>query len=344
MGNINNSKFREGKMKKAIFGGWIVSFAIVSLLFVGSTVHGADTAIKMRFASASFPGLPTYAMTDKFAEVMKEKSNGRILIQAIQQRKLGADLDLIELVKGGAVDMANVSTAVFDGFVPDLDALQLPFLIKDYDALQKVFLADYTTKLLSVLEKLHMHGIGLNENGLRGLANNVRPIYKPADLKNIKMRVGECKMHQEIFSALGAIPIPISYGEIYTSLKTGVISGTEINATSAASEKLMEVIKYYATIGHFFWPSVAVINLKTWNKLSPEDRKLFEDTWHELIPWQINICRTQDAKAMKTMKKRGIVITNPDKKAFYDKCEFIYQKYMKYPAIDEFVKSVRAMQ
>ena len=70
---------------------------------------------------------------------------------------------------------------------------------------------------------------------------------------------------------MGAIPIPISYGEIYTSLKTGVINGTEIDTTSASSEKLMEVIKYFSLTGHFFWQSVGFINKNVWDKMPRAD-------------------------------------------------------------------------
>ena len=319
-----------------------VVFITAGLLGMSAAAYGADV-IKYRFGTASFPGLPTHAATIKYAEMVKEKSGGNILIEPIQERKLGGDKDMIELVGAGAVDMAHCSSAVFDGFLPDLNALQMPFLIKDYDSLQKVYLADFTKKLLSGIEKLNLHPLGLVENGYRHIGNNVRAVNVPADLKGIKLRVAETKMHQEIFSGLGAIPIPVAYGEIYTSLKTGVINGTEINATSASSEKLMEVIKFFSLTGHFFWPSVGFINKNAWEKLSPENQKILEETWREMIPWQIALCKDRDVKALETMKKRGIAVNQADSKAFMEQSKFIYDKYMKVPAVAEFVKAVQGM-
>ena len=240
--------------------------------------------------------------------------------------------------------MAHASTAVFDGFFPDLNALQMPFLINSYEELQKVYLADFTAKLLKKMESINLHPLGLIENGYRHLGNNVRSINVPADMKGIKLRVAESKMHQEIFKALGAIPIPISYGEIYTSLKTGVINGTEINATSASSEKLMEVIKFFSMTGHFFWPSVGFINKAKWDGLSPEDQKILTDSWNEMIPWQIALCKNADTKALETMKKRGIVVNQADSKAFLEGAKGIYDNYMKVPEIAEFVGKVKAMK
>lgn len=331
-------------MKKRMFAVLCVLSMVFGLLSMNSMVFAADKVVRFRFGSASFPGLPTHAAGIKFAEMIKEKTNGRYVLNPIQERKLGGDKDMIELVGTGAFEMAHCSSAVFDGFLPDLNALQMPFLINSYETLEKVYLADFTKELLSKIETLNLHPLGLIENGYRHLGNNVRSIYKPEDIKGIKLRVAETKMHQEIFSAVGAIPIPISYGEIYTSLKTGVINGTEINATSASSEKLMEVIKYFSLTGHFFWPSVGFINMNIWNKMPPEDQKIFEDTWREMIPWQIALCKNRDAEAMETMKKRGIKINQADSEAFFKASEGIYNKYMQTPAIAKFVEAVKGMK
>lgn len=329
--------------KKTLIIFFILSF-VIGLFCLNSSAFAAEKVVKYRFGTASFPGLPTHTWTIKFAEVMKEKTNGKYQIEAIQERKLGGDKDNIELVGAGAFEMGHSSSAVFDGFFPDLNALQMPFLITSYESLEKVILADYTKKLLTALDKINLHPLGLIENGYRHIGNNVRSVYKPADLKGIKLRVAETKMHQEIFSGLGAIPIPISYGEIYTSLKTGVITGTEINATSASSEKLMEVLSHFSLTGHFFWPSVIYINKNVWNSMPPQDQKIFEQVIAELVPWQIALCKDRDKKAMETMEKRGIKINQADSKLFFDGSKFIYDKYMKYPAVATFVNAVKAMQ
>ena len=223
-----------------------------------------------------------------------------------------------------------------------MNALQLPFLIRNYDALEKVFLADFTAELLKGIEKLNLHPLGLMENGFRHFGNNVRPIYKPEDLKGIKLRVAETKMHQEIFKTYGAIPIPISYGEIYTSLKTGVINGTEINATSASSEKLMEVLRYFSKTGHFFWPSVAFVNKGVWDKIPAEDQNYSRPPEGDdsLADRYVS---EPGSKAFGVMEKRGIKINDADTDLFFKMSKPIYDQYLKYPVIDKFVKAVQAM-
>ena len=326
--------------------GMLICVAIlgVFLLLANSVTFGAEKVIKLTFGSASSKGLPTYTGLEKWGELVQQRTQGRVQLVLAQERKLGGDKDMIELVGSGALEGAHCSSAMFDGFMPALNALQMPFLISDYDMLKKVFLADYTMELLSAIKELKLHPLGLIENGYRHIGNNSKPIAQPADLKGMKIRVGENKMHEGIFSALGAIPVPISYGEIYTSMQTGVINGTEINATSASSEKLMEVIKYFSMTGHFFWPSVAFVNLKVWDSLPKDIQKIFSDTWREIIPWQVDLCKAEDEKAVKVMEGKGIKINQADSRAFYEGSKLVYDKYMADQRVAKFVKAVQAMQ
>jgi tripartite ATP-independent transporter DctP family solute receptor len=341
---VQYSPERRKKMNRK--AGMLICIAVIgiSLLLVNSAAFGAEQVIKLTFGSASSKGLPTYTGLEKWGELVQQRTQGRVQLVLAQERKLGGDKDMIELVGSGALEGAHCSSAMFDGFMPALNALQMPFLISDYDMLKKVFLADYTMELLSAIKELKLHPLGLIENGYRHIGNNSKPIANPADLKGMKIRVGENKMHEGIFAALGAIPVPISYGEIYTSMQTGVINGTEINATSASSEKLMEVIKYFSLTGHFFWPSVAFIIVKVWDGLPKDIQKIFADTWREIIPWQVDLTKGEDEKARKVMEGKGIKINQADSRAFFESSKFVYDKYMGDQRVAKFVKAVEAMK
>lgn len=158
--------------------GRLICIAVIGifLLSANSVVFGAEKVIKLTFGSASSKGLPTYIALEKWAELVKQKAKGRVEFVLAQERKLGGDKDMIELVGSGALEGAHCSSAMFDGFMPTLNALQLPFLINDYDMLKKVFLADYTMELLSAIKVRNLVPLGLIENGYRHIGNNTRPI------------------------------------------------------------------------------------------------------------------------------------------------------------------------
>ena len=335
---------KEGKMRRKSSILFCIAVLGVSLLWVNSPALGADKVRKFRFAGDMALTLPPAPALAKWVELVKERTNGKYVIELYLERKLGSDKDMPELIRAGAIDMGFAGTAMFDGYFPTLNALQLPFLINSYEELEKVYMSDYLQELLSAVKPLGLHPLYLYECGRRHIANNVKSIFKPEDLKGMKIRVAETKMHQEIFSGLGAIPVPVSYGEIYTALQTGVIRGTEINATSASSEKLMEVIKYFSLTGHFFWPSFNFVNQKVWDSIPPDVQKIMADSMKELIPYQINLCKEKDQKAMQAMKDRGIKINQADSKAFFEGSKFIYDKYMKYPEVAKFVKTVQSLK
>jgi TRAP-type transport system periplasmic protein len=324
----------------------LVCAALVGILslLMNPAAFAGEKVTKFRFGGDMSLTLPPAPVLAKWVQLVKERTQGRYEIELFLERKLGSDKDMPELIRAGVIDMGLAGTAMFDGYFPTLNAFQLPFLINSYDALQKVYLSDATDELLSAVKPLGLQPIGLYECGFRHIANNVKPIVKPEDLKGMKIRVAETKMHQEIFTNLGAIPVPISYGEIYTSLQTGVIKGTEINATSASSEKLMEVIKYFSLTGHFFWPSFIFVNQKVWDGLPQDVQKTMVSSFKELIPYQINFTKETDEAAMKIMEKRGIKINQGDSQAFFEGSKFIYEKYMKDPPVAKFVNAVQAMQ
>jgi TRAP-type transport system periplasmic protein len=324
---------------------WWLWIAIVGISLCLVTPAGAaDQVFKLKYGGDMALTLPPSPFVQKWADNVKARTNGRVEIAVILERKLGTDKDMPELVRGGAVDMGCTSTGVMDGYFPYLIPMQMPFLIKDYAMLEKVFLSDAAAELATNIRQLGLEPLGYMECGFRHIANNQKPINKPEDLKGMKIRVAETKAHQEMFQGLGAIPVPVSYGEIYTSLQTGVIRGTEINATSAASEKLMEVIKYFSLTGHFFWPTINYVNKKTWDSIPADLQKIIYNSFRELIPAQVKYCSDVDDQAMETMKKRGIQINTADHKAFVDASKFMYDKYMKEPKIAKFVNAIQAMK
>ena len=330
------------KRKTVVLVGILI--VSLSLLWANPDTFAAEKVIKLRYGGDMSLTLPPAPALAKWVQLVKERTQGKVDITLFLERKLGTDKDMPELVRAGVIDMGCCSTALFDGYFPYLTAIQMPFLIKGYEAMEKIFLADFTAELLSNLEQLGLHPLGMSECGFRHIANNIKPVVKPEDIKGMKIRVAETKMHQEIFSAFGAIPVPVSYGEIYTSLQTGVIRGTEINATSASSEKLMEVMKFFSLTGHFFWPTVNFVNRKVWDSIPPDAQKIMESSFRELMPYQISICKDLDQKASQTMEKRGIKINQADSNAFFEASKTIYDKYMKEPKVAKFVNAVQALQ
>lgn len=304
-----------------------------------------NKTITLKLGHAAQTTHPFQIGAEKFAELVKEKSNGRIVIDIYPARQLGGDKELIEQVMNGTLDMGVISSPIFSNFTPLLDTLQLPFLLNTYDKELKAITSSEMKDILNALESLNMKGLAVYEGGMRHIANNVRQINKPEDLDGLKLRVVPSNLILEVMETLGANPTPMAYGEIYTGLQTNVINGEEINLTSIYSEKHYEVLEYVTVLGLFPFPGINVINLDRYNSLSDEDQKILSEAAWEAIPYVISQFTELESKATQTIKENGVKVNKIDDiSAFKEKTKPIYDKYIeKDPLIKDFVEMAQQL-
>ncbi|USG64692.1 TRAP transporter substrate-binding protein [Brevibacillus ruminantium] len=345
-------------MKKR--SGFLVSLSMALLLTAcggqaggGSTANSSDAGapkeqvIKIKFAHAAAETHPFHMATEKFAELVKTKTNDRVILTVFPSRQLGDDREILEQTMNGTLDAAAVSSAIFSGFTPVLDAVQMPFLINNYDLEAKVLKSPVTKELLDSLDgSLGLKGLTLFEGGMRHIANNKKKVETPADLKGLKLRVVPSDLIKDTFSSLGASPTPMAYGEIYSSLQTKVIDGEEINLTSIVSEKHYEVLKHVTLSGQFPFPAAVVFNSDVFNKLSAEDQKAIQEAADEAAVYVLEEVKKLDEDALKTLKQEGIEVTElQDNKEFLDITHAVYETYTaKNPLIGKFVDEVQKMK
>ena len=155
-------------------------------------------------------------------------------------------------------------------------------------------------------------------SGARSFYTKNKAIRKPEDLKGLKIRVQDMKSQTDMMKALGGIPVAMSYGDVYTSLQTGIIDGTENNETALTTGKHGEICKVYSTDQHAMIPDVMVMSEKVWKNISPEDQQIIleaarESTEQHKIAWDAAIDQAIE-EAKTTM---GVEFVNDvDKEAF----------------------------
>ena len=281
----------------------------------------------------------------KFSELVKEKSDGRINVTVYPNRQLGDDLENVQNVIDGSVDMAGVSTPVLGSYTPLLEALQLPFLLNTYEIEEKAFATEESQKLLDNISSIGATGIGFYEGGMRHIANNKKEVLTPGDLKGLKLRVVQSDLIADIFSTLGASPTPMAYGEVYSALQTGVIDGEEVNLSTIYAEKHLEVLENVTLAGQFPFPAVLLINNDIYSKLSEEDKKIVKEASDEATAYIFDLIAEMDAEAIEAIKEKGInVVELKDPSEFIEIVQPVYDKYSaKDPLIQDFVDAVNAL-
>jgi len=225
--------------------------------------------------------------------------------------------------------MVISGTAVLANFFPDFQALDLPFLFRDYAHVDAVLDGPVGQELLGRLNSagLGMVGLALWEQGFRHLTNNRRPIHGPEDVRGLKIRVQENPIHVDSFNALGAQATPMSWGEVYSALEQGVIDGQENPIPVLTSHKIYEVQRHLALTGHFYSPAIIIINTQRFRSLPADIRQILVETARDVSRSERQVAREMEARQVDELRALGMQVTEPDRAAFQSALQSVYDKY-----------------
>ena len=217
---------------------------------------------------------PTTLGAKYFAELVEERTNGRIRILVQPVGVLGSENKVIKQMQYGGIDFTRVSLAQLAEYIPSLNVLQMPYLYTDSDHMWRVLDGEIGDAFLESVSADDVIGLSWYDAGARNFYNSVKPVTCLEDLKGMRIRVQESDLAVDMVEALGATAIPIAYGDVYASLERQVVDGAENNWPSYEAMRHYEVAKYYTVDEHSRVPEMQICSAYTWQKLSPEDREI----------------------------------------------------------------------
>jgi len=327
-------------MKRIVTG--IVAFWITTVLIAGASVFAAP--IVMRLAETHPQDYPTTKGDYEFARLVKERTNGRIVVEIFHSKQLGEEAAVIEQVQLGAIDMTRVSISAVSSFVRDLDAFQLPYLYRDAAHMWKVLDGPIGQEILKKHEAFNFVGVGWFESGSRNFYTK-KPVKTVGDLKGMKIRVQQAPLMVGMVEALGAVATPLPYGEVYSALQTGVVDGAENNWPSYLTTSHFEVAKYWISDEHTRVPEITVASKKVFDKVSKEDQAIILKAMKDAQPYQFKLWVDFEKVAEKAVRDKGSTITTvspQEKQKFMDAMKPVYAKQP--PEIMAVVNKIRAVK
>jgi tripartite ATP-independent transporter DctP family solute receptor len=329
-------------MRKILVVFLVVLAATFFLTSSSSKVSAAP--IVMRLAETHPQDYPTTKGDYEFARLVKERSNGRIVVEVFHSKQLGEEAAVIEQVQLGAIDMTRVSISAVSSFVRDLDAFQLPYLYRDAAHMWKVLDGPIGQEILKKHEAFNFVGVGWFESGSRNFYTK-KQVKNVGDLKGMKIRVQQAPLMVGMVQALGAVATPLPYGEVYSALQTGVVDGAENNWPSYLTTSHFEVAKYWISDEHTRVPEITVGSKKIFDKLSKEDYALILKAMKDAQPYQFKLWVDFEKVAEKAVRDRGSIITEvspQEKQKFMDAMKPVYDKQP--PEIMAVVDKIRAVK
>lgn len=274
-------------------------------------------------------GYPNTVAMDKFADLLKEKSGGKMTLKMYHSGTLGSQPDAIEQLRIGGIEIANFNMGPIGPIVPEANVVSLPFIFKNLDHMWRVLDGKAGEIINAGLEKKGMVPLAWYDAGARSFYNSKRPIKTPADVVGMKIRVMNNDLYSGMISALGGNPSPMAFAEVYQSLKTGVVDGAENNWPSYESTGHYEVAAFHSNSQHLIIPEILCINADVYKKLSADEQKILKEAAQESAKLQRALWKDREVASQKKVIAAGVKANEiPDKSAFQAAMKKVYDKYL----------------
>ena len=276
---------------------------------------------------------------ERWAELVKEKTQGRIVIKLYSGNSLvgGDQTREFTAIRQGVIDLSIGSTINWSPQVKELNLFSLPFLMPDYKAMDALTQGEVGKELFAALEKREVVPLAWGENGFREMSNSKRPIASPADMKGMKFRVVGSPLYNETFSALGANPTQMSWADAQPALASGAVDGQENPLSVFIGAKLPSVGQKYLTLWHYVAdPLIFVVNKQVWNSWTPADREVVRLAALQAGKENVEKARKgiagNDTAVLKQIEAAGVTVTHltPEQRAvFVQATRPVYEKWAK---------------
>lgn len=264
----------------------------------------------------------------RFKELVEAKTNGDVHIDLFPNNQLGTgERDLIEGLQLGTVDIYVGSTGPMGGFEKRFLLFDFPFLFKDKKHVYAVLDGEIGKHIMGLLDARGLHGLAWIENGFRNLTNGRRSINTVEDVKGLKIRTMENKVHMAMWRALGVDPTPMAWSEVFTALQQGTIDGQENPIPVIYTSKIYEVQKHLALTRHVFSPAMIVVAKQVFDSMPEEYRKIMQESAQEAAIYQREVCDKMENEYIELLKKSGMEITTPDTAPFQEACKGVYDQF-----------------
>ncbi|MHC9036021.1 TRAP transporter substrate-binding protein [Cobetia marina] len=290
------------------------SLASLLLLAPMSAAHAA-TVLKLAHAAPTTDTQQQAA--ERFAELVKEGTDGEITVNIFGNGVLGGDQQMIAGVRSGTIDIELSGNPNFAGLQPALGAFDLPYIFPDRKTAYRVLDGKVGDNALALLRGDNLKGLAFWEVGFRAMTNSKHPIKTPADVDGLVMRTNSNKSLIEAFSLLGANPVPMPLGELYTAMETGTVDAQDHPISIVWSAGFYEVQDYLSLTNQAYTSLLMVMNDDTFESLSPAYQQVLVSAAREAGDYQRELNAKNEQKILTELAAKGMEIeTDVDTAAF----------------------------
>ncbi|MEE3361151.1 MAG: TRAP transporter substrate-binding protein [Pseudomonadota bacterium] len=320
---------------------------LMAALLATSAMATAASAceVTLRSSDTHPEGYPTVVAVQEMGKLLEERTNGRLCIEVFHSAQLGQEKDTIEQTQFGVIDMNRVSMGPFNNIIEETQVVSLPYVFRSVEHMHNVMDGPIGDEILAAFEQHDLVGLAYFDGGSRSFYNSQKPITSMEDLAGMKFRVMQSDIFVDMVGALGANATPMPYGEVYSSIQTGVIDGAENNWPSYESSGHFEVAGYYTLDQHLIVPEVLVMSKASFDKLSAEDQAIVRQAAKDAVPVMRALWAEREKVSEQKVRDAGVeVITDIDKTPFIEAMKPVYEKHVTSDKLKDLVTRIQATE
>lgn len=303
---------------------------------------GAQAQTRLQLGHSLSQNSHYQAGAQAFADQVKEKTEGRYVIEIVPAGGLGSEREMVEGVQLGTIDLVLTSLGTVGSFVPETGVLDLPFLFEDLEHARRVIDGPVGNQLIEAVGQRGFVPLAWAENGIPGFITKGVAVSSAEDLKGLKMRTQANPMHTAAFEALGAQAVPLGFGEIYTAMQTGTIDGTYMVTPIVETSNFYQVQDYITPAPLYYQAAMFVMSPSAWDQVAEEDRQAFLDAAKAGGQATRDAVEKAESESLEFITANGMkVVEDVDLQSFKDAIQPVYDEFG--PKLDmEMVEQIRA--
>ncbi|MFD3450393.1 TRAP transporter substrate-binding protein [Microbacteriaceae bacterium 4G12] len=309
--------------------------------------EGVKDQIVFKFSHVVAENTPKGLAANKFAELVNEKSNGKIKIEVFPNGSLYSDIEEFHALKSGQVQIIAPSTSKLGMFSPKWGVLDLPFAFPSYEALQEGLNGKIGELLLESLKTNDIKGLAHWSNGFKQITSNKGPICTPKDINGQSFRIMQSNVIQSQFDLLKVNALEDSFNSTYQLIESGKVDGEENTISNIYSKKFYNVQNYLTITNHGYLGYVVMMDEKVWNKQTEKTKQILLEAMKETTAWNNEQSIQMNKEQLELIKQNSSIqiheLSNEERNEWEKALSPIYDKLA--PTIGEdLVEELKKLQ
>ncbi|MDG3579405.1 DctP family TRAP transporter solute-binding subunit [Rhizobium sp. YJ-22] len=322
--------FPDRKFSSLKRGALLASAIALALAALPAASRAEVREMRLRAGTSQSDQHPDYLGFKKFAELVSEKSGGKIKISVAPGATLGTDVQMQANLQAGTQDFMSGSPVTMAGQIPEVSVLDLPYVFRSTEEYDKLMDGVVGARFNELMAQKGWIGLGFTNNGFRETTTKTKPITKWEDFQGLKIRAIQNPMYLELFSTLGANPTPLPVSEIYTALETGTVEAQENPLPQIVFMRLFEVQKYLSLTNHSLNSVVMLAGKPTWEKLNDDEKKIISEAAREVTLYKRDLVKSKTGEWLESVKKAGVTVNEispAERERFAEKVKPVVEKF-----------------